>query len=98
MSTPQLFGVLKRPLVTEKTNDLRDTDNQYVFEVNPAANKVEIRQAVESIFGVRVTDVRTVNVRGKVKRFRRQLGKRPNWKKAIVTLSGDDVIDVFEGI
>ncbi len=98
MSTSQIFRVLKRPLVTEKTNDLRDTDNQYVFEVNPDANKVEIRQAVESIFGVRVTDVRTVNVRGKVKRFRRQLGKRPNWKKAIVTLSGDDVIDVFEGI
>lgn len=94
----ELYGVLKRPIVTEKTNGLRDSTNQYVFEVNPDSNKVEIRRAVEEIFGVRVTDVRTVNVRGKVKRFRRHLGKRPNWKKAIVTLSGDDVIDVFEGI
>ena len=94
----ELYGVLKRPIVTEKTNGLRDSTSQYVFEVNPDSNKVEIRRAVEEIFGVRVTDVRTVNVRGKVKRFRRHLGKRPNWKKAIVTLSGDDVIDVFEGI
>jgi large subunit ribosomal protein L23 len=93
-----IYTVLKRPVNTEKTRDAHDTSNQYVFEVVPEANKIEIRQAVEEIFGVRVTDVRTLNVRGKVKRFRRGTGKKPNWKKAIVTLRDGDVIDVFEGV
>jgi large subunit ribosomal protein L23 len=93
-----IYTVLKRPVNTEKTRDAHDASNQYVFEVVPEANKIEIRQAVEEIFGVRVTDVRTLNVRGKVKRFRRGTGKKPNWKKAIVTLRDGDVIDVFEGV
>ncbi len=92
------YQILKRPVVTEKTNDLRETANQYVFEVARGANKVTIRNAVESLFGVRVVDIRTAVVRGKVKRVRRHLGKRPNWKKAIVTLHADDNIELFEGV
>ncbi len=93
-----IYSVLKRPVNTEKTRDAHDDANQYVFEVVPTANKVEIRQAIEEIFGVRVTQVRTINVRGKTRRFRRGIGKKPNWKKAIVTLRDGDVIDVFEGV
>ncbi len=93
-----IYSVLKRPVNTEKTRDAHDVSNQYVFEVSPSANKIEIRQAVEEVFGVRVTDVRTINVRGKTRRFRRGIGKKPNWKKAIVTLRDGDIIDVFEGV
>ena len=93
-----VYHVLKRPVVTEKTNSLREEANQYVFEVDPDATKIDVRHAVESIFSVRVTNVRTINVRGKVKRFKRTFGKRPNWKKAIVTLRDGDAIDLFEGV
>ncbi len=93
-----IYSVLKRPIITEKTNHLRDEANQYVFEVEPGATKVDVRRAVEEIFSVRVTNIRTVNVRGKVKRFKRFLGKRPNWKKAIVTVRDGDAIDLFEGV
>ncbi len=93
-----IYDVLKRPVNTEKTRDAHDNANQYVFEVAPAANKIEIRRAVEEIFSVRVTSVRTLIVRGKMRRFRRGVGKKPNWKKAIVTLRDGDVIDVFEGV
>ena len=81
-----MHDVLKRPVVTEKSTALREEDNQYAFEVALDANKIEIRRAVESSFGVRVLDVRTQVVRGKMKRFRRGFGKKPNWKKAVVTL------------
>jgi large subunit ribosomal protein L23 len=93
-----IYNVLMRPVNTEKTRDAHENSNQYVFEVVPTANKIQIRQAVEEIFGVRVTNIRTITVRGKVKRFRRGMGKKPNWKKAIVTLRDGDVIDVFEGV
>ncbi len=89
--------VLKRPVVTEKSTALREDENQYAFEVALDANKIEIRRAVESTFGVRVLDVRTQIVRGKMKRFRRGFGKKPNWKKAVVTLREGDFIDFFEG-
>ena len=90
-------SILKRPVVTEKSTALREEENQYAFEVALDANKIEIRRAVESNFGVRVLDVRTQVVRGKMKRFRRGFGKKPNWKKAVVTLREGDVIDFFEG-
>jgi large subunit ribosomal protein L23 len=90
-------SILKRPVVTEKSTALREQENQYAFEVSLDANKIEIRRAVESNFGVRVLDVRTQVVRGKMKRFRRGFGKKPNWKKAVVTLREGDVIDFFEG-
>lgn len=93
-----LYNVLVRPLVTEKTNGLREDANQFAFEVSRAANKVEIRQAVESLFGVRVVEVRTAVVRGKIKRIKRRVGKQPNWKKAFVTLHPEDQIELFEGV
>lgn len=92
-----LHAVLKRPVITEKSNAIREATNQYVFEVERGATKPLIREAVESIFSVRVVDVRTSIVRGKVKRIRRGFGKRPNWKKAVVTLREGDHIDLFEG-
>ncbi len=93
-----IYQVLRRPLVTEKGNILRDENNDYMFEVAMDANKVRIRQAVEDLFDVKVDGVRTAVVRGKNKRVGRHVGKRPNWKKAIVTLRDGDHIEIFEGV
>ena len=86
-----------RPLITEKSTHQKEGNNQYVFEVHRKANKVEIQSAVERLFKVKVSQVRTVNVLGKVKRLGRKYGKRPDWKKAIVTLKEGSRIDFFEG-
>ena len=91
-----LSKVIKRPLITEQGAMMREMHNQYFFEVAPESNKQEIRQAVEHFFGVKVTQVRTMNYRGKIKRMGRHSGKRADWKKAIVTLAKDDSIDIFE--
>ncbi len=96
--TKNAFEILRRPLVTEKGNSLRDEHNQYVFEVATAANKIDIRRAIEKIFDVRVEEVRTSVVRGKNKRVGRNVGRRVNWKKAVVRLRSGDSIDVFEGV
>lgn len=96
MST--LYQVLRRPLVTEKTNGLRELKNDYVFEVASDANKIEIRQAVERLFGVQVKSVRTAVVRGKFRRTKKGVGQKPNWKKAIVTLDAGQTIELFEGV
>jgi len=93
-----LSKVIRRPLITERGADMRELHNQYFFEVAPEANKLEIRQAVEHFFGVKVTQVRTMNCRGKIKRMGRFAGKRADWKKAIVTLAKDDSIDLFETV
>lgn len=93
-----MYQVLKRPLVTEKTNALRETKNDYAFEVASDANKIEIRQAVESLFGVKVKSVRTGIVRGKFRRTRKGFGQKPNWKKAVVTLQDGHTIELFEGV
>jgi large subunit ribosomal protein L23 len=89
--------VIIKPVVSEKSYALLD-DGVYTFVVHPSANKTEIRQAVESIFDVRVQSVNTLNRKGKRKRNRRQasLGKRADTKRAIVTLVGDDRIELFE--
>jgi large subunit ribosomal protein L23 len=86
--------VLVRPLVTEKTTSQEDT---YCFEIGVRANKLEVRKAIESFYGVDVADVRTSVVRGKLKRFGRHYGKRKNWKKAWVTLKPGQSISLFEG-
>jgi len=91
------FEVLRRPLLTEKGQDMRDVEGKYLFEVSPTANKLEIKNAVEKLFGVRVDHVNTLWIRGKKKRVGRNIGKRPNWKKAVVTLRAGDAIDLFEG-
>jgi large subunit ribosomal protein L23 len=89
--------IIRRPLVTEKSTQQKEVTRQYAFEVHPDANKIEIQLAVERLFKVRVVQVRTCNVLGKVKRLGRRFGKRPDWKKAIVTLREGDRIDFFEG-
>jgi len=90
-----LTRVIVRPVVTEKTTDLGEHD-KYVFEVASEANKNEVKQAIERFFGVKVLDVRTLNVKGKPKRLGRHLGRRKDWKKAIVTLQSGDKIDLFD--
>ncbi len=90
-------SIISRPLLTEKNHALRDDENKYVFEVALHANKLEIKSAVEEIFDVRVDSVRTMRMKGKVKRLGRFEGKRPDWKKAIVTLADGDTIDLFAG-
>jgi large subunit ribosomal protein L23 len=92
------FSIIKRPLITEKVTALREAHNRYGFEVAGWANKHQIKQAVESVFKVKVLDVTTMNVRGKVKRLGRTQGRRPDWKKAIVTLAKDNKIELIEGI
>lgn len=85
--------IIKRPiLLTEKASRLREDHNQVVFEVSLKANKIQIKDAVEKLFGVGVLDVNTSNVRGKERRMGRGYGKLHNWKKAVVTLKeGDDI-------
>ncbi|HZK17932.1 MAG TPA: 50S ribosomal protein L23 [Clostridia bacterium] len=89
--------ILRKPLITEKSMSLLE-QNKYTFLVDLKANKTEIKQAVESIFKVNVTNVNTIRVRGKIKRVRRVPGKTPDVKKAIVTLRDGDTIEMFEGI
>ncbi len=91
------YAVLLRPIITEKTTILTGAD-KYVFEVDVRANKNQIKEAVQLAFNVRVTDVNTMKVKGKPKRFGRKVTVRPDWKKAIVTLVSGDKIELFEGI
>ena len=92
-----LRDVLIRPMVTEKTSNAMQ-DNKYTFVVPLTANKVEIRQAVESIFKVKVLDVNTTRVMGKIKRMGKNQGKRPDYKKAIVRIAAGQRIEFFEGV
>jgi large subunit ribosomal protein L23 len=91
------YQVIRRPVRTERTTDLEERHNQVVFEVDRRANKVEIRDAVQRLFGVRVLGVRTCNHKGKPKRFGRVMGRRQDTKKAFVTLAQGDKIVFFEG-
>ncbi|MDD2316010.1 MAG: 50S ribosomal protein L23 [Desulfobacterales bacterium] len=92
------YDIIKRPLITEKTNVQKESSNQVTFEVGRQANRVEIKKAVENIFNVKVAGVRTMQLKGKIKRRGRILGKRRDYKKAIVTLMPGERIDFFEGI
>lgn len=92
-----LRDVLIRPLVTEKTNAMMQ-ENKYTFVVPLRVNKVEIRQAVEQIFKVKVLAVNTIRVMGKTKRMGKTEGKRPDYKKAIVKLAPGQNIEFFEGV
>src|SRR3954452_11109049 len=84
------YQVLLRPLVTEKGTHQSTRYNAYAFQVNPIATKTQIKTAVEELFEVRVEAVRTMNRKGKKRRFRQAMGQLPNWKKAVVTLHTDD--------
>ncbi len=92
------YDMIIRPVVTEKTTEQKEGDNQITFEVNPKTNRIEVKRAIENIFNVKVETVRTMNVKGKVKRRGRVIGKRKNWKKAIVTLMPGQRIDFFDGV
>ncbi len=94
----QYYDMIIRPVVTEKTNDQKDQENQVTFEVDPKANRIEIKRAVEALFSVRVAEVRTMNIKGKIKRRGRIMGKRKNWKKAVVSLMPGQSIEFFEGV
>ncbi|WP_371365825.1 50S ribosomal protein L23 [Sporomusa rhizae] len=95
MANPR--DVLLRPYITEKTTAMM-AENKYTFVVPLTANKVEIRQAVEQIFKVKVLDVNTIRVMGKTKRMGKNIGKRPDFKKAIVKLAPGERIEFFEGV
>jgi large subunit ribosomal protein L23 len=90
--------VLKRPLITEKATLLKGTSNAVSFEVDRGAKKKQIQEAVEKLFKVKVVEVRTMNVTGKVKRRGKTTGLRPGWKKAVVTLKAGEKIEFFEGV
>ena len=90
--------IIRRPLITEKGTELKNQANHYLFEVARDANKIEIKRAIESLFRVKVLQVRTISVQGKVKRVGRYVGRTPNWKKAVATLKEGDSIEFFEGV
>jgi large subunit ribosomal protein L23 len=93
-----LHDVIKQPLVTEKSNIAKEESNIATFRVDPEATKHDIRRAVEALFEVRVTKVRTMRQPGKKKRVGKQTGRRPAWKKAIVELAEGQTIEFFEGV
>ena len=92
-----IFDVLRAPKMSEKTLSLKEEANQFAFDVDQRANKIQIKESVEKSFKVSVLKVRTMNVRGKKKRLGRYQGLKSSWKKAIVTLKEGDTIEYFEG-
>ena len=92
------YQVLKRPLVTEKGTKQKEQSNQIAFEVDRRANKILVRNAVENIFKVKVLGVKVINVKGKERRIGRNMGKKPDWKKAIVRIAPGETIEFFEGV
>jgi len=91
--------IIRRPLVTEKSTILREEGNVIAFEVDPSANKIEVKKAVEQLFKVKVEEVRLFNVRGKMKRMGRWAGKRRDWRKAYVRLkAGEKAPEFVEGV
>jgi len=93
-----LQDVLVQPLLTEKLTGLRESGNKYGFIVRGDANRIQIKRAVESALKVRVERVNVMNIMGKTKRLGRFAGKRPDWKKAIVTLKEGEKLEMFEGV
>jgi len=91
------YGIIRRPLITEKAQTLT-SGGQYAFEVDLRANKLQIKEAVEVAFNVQVKAVNTMVMKGKMKRYGRSEAKRPDWKKAVVTLAPGEKIDLFEGV
>ena len=92
------YQVLKRPLVTEKGTKQKEQSNQIAFEVDRLANKILVRNAVENIFKVKVLGVKVINVKGKERRIGRNVGKKPDWKKAIVRIAPGETIEFFGGV
>ena len=95
MKSPQ--DVIQAPLISEKGTQLTESANQVLFKVRPDANKIEVKQAIETLFKVKVVQIRMARYLGKVRRIGRNMGRRPDWKKAYVTLKDGDKIDFFGG-
>ncbi|MFA6271832.1 MAG: 50S ribosomal protein L23 [Patescibacteria group bacterium] len=95
--TKDAYKVLVRPIITEKANSL-GANGQYVFEVYPSANKIEIKKAIKSLYGVTAIKVRIINHRGKNVQYGRHSGTTKYWKKAIVSLKAGEKIEIFEGV
>lgn len=95
---PKTYRILKRPLVTEKSTAEKDLRNKLFFQVDRDANKIEIKEAVQTIFKVDVLDVATLNMKGKVKRVGRRFSKMSDWKKAVVTIKAGQRVEFFEGV
>ena len=89
--------IIQAPLISEKGTALAESANQFLFRVRPDANKIEVKHAVESLFKVKVVDVRMARYLGKIRRVGRSMGRRSDWKKAYVTLKEGDKIDYFGG-
>ena len=95
MKSPQ--DVIQAPLISEKGTQLTESANQVLFKVRPDANKIEVKQAIQTLFKVKVVQVRMARYLGKVRRIGRNMGRRSDWKKAYVTLKDGDKIDFFGG-
>ncbi|MCK5228984.1 MAG: 50S ribosomal protein L23 [Desulfobulbaceae bacterium] len=93
-----VFSVIKKPCLTEKGSILQEDHNQIVIKVDPRANKIEIKDALEKLFNVKVAKVRTANMHGKKKRVGKHIGYTSNWKKAVVTLEEGHKIDFRENL
>jgi large subunit ribosomal protein L23 len=93
-----IYQVIKEPHIAEKGSLQKELHNQITFKVDRRANKVEIRRAVETLFKTKVLHVRTMNMKGKKRRVGRNIGKKPDWKKAIVKLAPGEKIEFFEGV
>lgn len=94
----EIYGCIRRSVITEKSNLQKETSNKVTFEVDRRANKIEIKQAVQRLFNVKVVDVNIMNFEGKKKRLGRITGKKSDWKKAVVTLKQGEKIEFFEGV
>ncbi|RLB30267.1 MAG: 50S ribosomal protein L23 [Desulfobacteraceae bacterium] len=93
-----LYQVIKKPLITEKATKQKEQVNQLTFEVDRSANKILVRNAIENIFKVKVLSVRVINIKGKKRMVGRNVGRKADWKKAIVRLAPGESIEFFEGI
>ncbi|MEA1926960.1 MAG: 50S ribosomal protein L23 [Candidatus Auribacterota bacterium] len=94
MNASEARQIIISPVITEKGTVLQEKNNQYLFRISSRANKIQVRAAIEKIFGVKVTVVRTITVHGKIRRVGRTQGRKSSWKKAIVTLKDGDTIDL----
>ena len=92
-----VYKQLKFPYITEKTNLIKESENKFCFRVDKNTNKVEVKKAIEKIFSVKVEKVGILNIQGKKKRLGKNEGKKPSWKKAIITIKKGDKIGIFEG-
>ena len=92
------YRIIKRPLITEKATKQKEQVNQLTFEVDRHANKILVRNAIENIFKVKVLSVTVINVKGKKRMVGRNVGRKPDWKKAIVRLAPGENIEFFEGV